>query len=132
MYVRMYVCMYACMYALCMCVCRYVQSYSSFPDTVHKIGTLESWKRWLHNSTRSQLRRICHRRSCGTRSSGLALLLVLSGMRRKASLTRCTFSFEWPGGPGRFPMRRYQSRLNFSYHCLIFFLTGGSFFQTLS
>ena len=51
----------------------------------------------------------------------------LTGLRWNASLTRCTLSSEGPGRPGYFAMHRHPSCWNFSYHCLILFLTGESF-----
>ena len=50
-------------------------------------------------------------------------------MRHKPSLTCSTLPSEWLRGPGRFAMHRYPLRLNFSYHCLMLFFTGRSFFS---
>ena len=44
----------------------------------HKIGTLELWKGWLHNSSRSHLRRICHRIGRVSPTSGPALLPIFT------------------------------------------------------
>lgn len=45
----------------------------------------------------------------------------------KSSLTLSTRHSEIPGPPGHFVLRSQDQRWNFSYHCLLFFLTGRSF-----
>jgi hypothetical protein len=81
----------------------------------------------LYGLARRRFQRICHSVGCQMSSSRLPLLVDLRGLRGNASLTRSTLTFEGPGRPVHFAIHRHPSRWNFSYHCFMLFLAGGSF-----
>jgi hypothetical protein len=60
-------------------------------------------------------------------SPALDLLCCLTGAALESLPKCCTLSSEGPGRQGGFARHRHPSRWNFSYHCLMLFLTGGSF-----